>query len=65
MATYPIRPVAEDELAGFLTVDQHASHGRPMSGRAHANFLARLEFGRTDRMASNRHRRRLASPAGR
>jgi predicted acetyltransferase len=47
MATYPIRPVAEDELAGFLTVDQHASHGTPMSGRAHANFLARLERGRT------------------
>src|ERR1700685_549893 len=47
MATYPIRPVAEDELADFLTVDQHASHGTPMSGRAHANFLARLEFGRT------------------
>jgi predicted acetyltransferase len=47
MVTYPIRPVAEDELADFLTVDQHASHGTPMSGRAHANFLARLEFGRT------------------
>jgi predicted acetyltransferase len=47
MATYPIRPVAEEELAGFLTVDQHASHGTPMSRRAHANFLARLEFGRT------------------
>jgi predicted acetyltransferase len=47
MVTYPIRPVAEDELAGFLTVDQHASHGTPMSERGHANFLARLEFGRT------------------
>jgi len=47
MATYPIRPVAEDELADFLTVDQHASHGTPISERAHANFLARLEFGRT------------------
>jgi predicted acetyltransferase len=47
MVTYPIRPVSEDELADFLTVDQHASHGTPMSGRAHANFLARLEFGRT------------------
>lgn len=33
MATYPIRPVAEDELADFLTVDQHASHGTPISGR--------------------------------
>jgi predicted acetyltransferase len=47
MATYPIRPVAEDELADFLAVDQHAFHGTPMSERAHANFLARLEFGRT------------------
>jgi len=47
MATYPIRPVAEDELAAFLAVDQHASHGTPMSERARANFLARLEFGRT------------------
>ena len=47
MATYPIRPVAEDELADFLTVDQHASHGTPISERAHSNLLARLEFGRT------------------
>ena len=47
MDTYPIRPVAEDELAAFLAVDQHASHGTPMSARARANFLARLEFGRT------------------
>ncbi len=47
MDTYPIRLVAEDELAAFLVVDQHASHGAPMSQRAHANFLARLEFGRT------------------
>jgi predicted acetyltransferase len=47
MDTYPIRLVAEEELAAFLAVDQHASHGAPMSGRAHANFLARLEFGRT------------------
>src|SRR5215831_13363747 len=47
MAAYPIRPVAEAELADFLAVDQHASHGTPMSERAHANLLARLEFGRT------------------
>lgn len=47
MDTYPIRLVAEDDLAAFLAVDQHASHGTPMSERAHANFLARLEFGRT------------------
>jgi predicted acetyltransferase len=47
MAFYPIRPVAEDELAGFLAVDQHASHGTPMSERARANLLVRLEFDRT------------------
>lgn len=47
MAIYPIRPVAEDELAGFLAVDQHGSHGTPLSERAHANLLARLEFDRT------------------
>jgi len=47
MDTYPIRRVAEDELAAFLAVDRHASSGTPMPGRAHANFLARLEFGRT------------------
>ena len=47
MDTYPIRLVAEGELAAFLAVDQHASHGTPMSERARANFLARLEFGRT------------------
>jgi predicted acetyltransferase len=47
MAIYPIRPVAEDELAGFLAVDQHASHGTPLSERARANILVRLELGRT------------------
>jgi hypothetical protein len=47
MATYPIRPVADDELAGFLAVDQHASHGTPMSDPSRANLLARLEFDRT------------------
>jgi predicted acetyltransferase len=47
MDTFPIRPVADDELAAFLAVDQHASHGRPMSERAHDNLLARLEFDRT------------------
>jgi predicted acetyltransferase len=39
--------VAKDELAAFLAVDEHASNGTPMSERAHANLLARLEFGRT------------------
>ena len=47
MASYPIRPVAEDELADFLAVDQHASHDSPMPERARANLLARLESDRT------------------
>src|SRR5215472_16276525 len=47
MDTYPIRLVAEEELGAFLAVDQHASHGTPMSKRARANFLARLELDRT------------------
>src|SRR5215475_5754198 len=47
MATYPIRPVAEGELADFLAVDQHASHSTPMSERARANLAARLDVGRT------------------
>src|SRR5580693_10053793 len=47
MITYPIRPVAEDELADFRAVDQHASHSTPISERARVNLLARLDFGRT------------------
>jgi predicted acetyltransferase len=48
MATsYPIRPITEDELAAFLTVDQHAFHEGPRSERSRANFLARVEFDRT------------------
>src|SRR5215472_3857118 len=47
MATYPIRLIAEEDLAAFLDVDRHASHGTPVSGRAHVNLLARIEFGRT------------------
>jgi predicted acetyltransferase len=48
MATsYPIRPITEDELTAFLTVDQHAFNEGPRSERALANFLARLEFDRT------------------
>jgi predicted acetyltransferase len=47
VATYPIRLLAEDKLADFVAVDRHASHGTPMSGRACANFLARLELDRT------------------
>ena len=47
MPAYPIRRIAESDLAGFLAVDQHTSHGAPMSQRARANLLARLEFDRT------------------
>ncbi len=47
MVNYLIRPVAEDQLADFIAVDQHASQGMPMSERARANLLVRLEFGRT------------------
>jgi hypothetical protein len=39
MATYPIRLVAEDELAGFLAVDRHAGHGQRGPGhRSDARF---------------------------
>jgi len=47
MVTYPVRPITEDELAGFLRVSQHAFSGGPASERAHANFLARVELDRT------------------
>jgi predicted acetyltransferase len=48
MATsYPIRPVTEDEIPAFLTVDQHAFHEGPRSERSRANFLARVELDRT------------------
>lgn len=46
MLAYPIRPIVEADLAGFLAVDRHASHGVPMPERARANLLARLEFDR-------------------
>jgi predicted acetyltransferase len=47
MATFQIRPVAEDELPAFSYVDQQAFNGRPDSPRSHANWLARLELDRT------------------
>jgi predicted acetyltransferase len=48
MATsYPIRPITDDELPAFLTVDQHAFHEGPRSARSCANFLARVELDRT------------------
>jgi predicted acetyltransferase len=48
MATsYQIRPMTEDELAAFETVDQHAFHGTPRSERSQANLFARIELDRT------------------
>jgi len=47
MTTCPIRPIVEADLADFLAVDRHASHGARLSRRAYANFLGRLEFDRT------------------
>jgi len=48
MATsYPIRPITDDELGAYLTVDQHAFHEGPRPARSRANFLARVELDRT------------------
>jgi len=47
MATFQIRPVTEDELPAFETVDQHAFNGRPDTERQRANWHARLELDRT------------------
>jgi predicted acetyltransferase len=47
MATYPIRPISEDELPAYNVVNENAFHGGPPSRRSHANFLARVEFDRT------------------
>jgi predicted acetyltransferase len=47
MATFQIRPVTEDELPAFETVDQHAFSGRPDTERQRANWHARLELDRT------------------
>ncbi len=47
MATFQIRPVTEDELPAFESVDQHAFNGRPDTERQRANWHARLELDRT------------------
>jgi len=47
MASYPIRPIADDELAAFHAVDAQAFNGRPPSPQHLARVLARLEFDRT------------------
>ncbi|HYB86075.1 MAG TPA: GNAT family N-acetyltransferase [Streptosporangiaceae bacterium] len=48
MATpYPIRPITEDELLPFRSVDEHAFHGGPLSDRQRTRLQARLEYDRT------------------
>ena len=54
MATFQIRPVTEDELPAFETVDQHAFNGRPDTARQRANWHARLELDPRSRCSSFR-----------
>ena len=44
---YPIRPIEEDELDGFLNVDEHAFHASPPSEGDRRVILDRFEFDRT------------------
>src|SRR5258708_21975358 len=44
---YPIRPIEESEFDGFLTVDEHAFHGSPMSDSDRNIVLERFEFDRS------------------
>ncbi len=44
---YPIRPIEESELDGFLTVDEHAFHGSPISDGDRRLVLERFEFDRS------------------
>jgi len=44
---YPIRPIEEDEFDSFLTVDEHAFHGSPLSESDRRIVLDRFEFDRT------------------
>ena len=46
-ASYPIRPVAEDEFDLFHHVDEHAFHGGPLSAPAREISISKLEFDRT------------------
>ncbi len=46
-AAYPIRPITEDEFDSFLTVDEHAFHGSPLSESDRRMVLDRFEFDRT------------------
>src|SRR5262249_30666263 len=44
---YPIRPIEEDELDGFLRVDEHAFNTSPGSDSDRRVTLDRFEFDRT------------------
>jgi predicted acetyltransferase len=44
---YPIRPIEESEFDSFLTVDEHAFHGSPMSDADRTMILERFEFDRS------------------
>jgi predicted acetyltransferase len=44
---FPIRPIAEDEFDSFVTVDEHAFHGSPLSESDRRVVLDRFEFDRT------------------
>jgi len=44
---YPIRPIEESEFDSFLTVDEHAFHGSPMSDTDRTMILERFEFDRS------------------
>lgn len=44
---YPIRPIEENELDGFLEVDEHAFQGTPVSEADKRMILDRFEFDRS------------------
>jgi predicted acetyltransferase len=44
---YPIRPIEENELDGFLNVDEHAFNGSPWTDEDRRVTAGRLEFDRT------------------
>jgi predicted acetyltransferase len=44
---YPIRPIEESELDGFIAVDEHAFQGAPVSEADRRMILDRFEFDRT------------------
>jgi|SRR5579859_57956 len=46
-ASYPIRPITEDELTAYLLLDQHAFSEGPWSERSRANISSRIEFDRS------------------